>query len=178
MILTFFKSLRQLFCRTYCNLYLSDCFLMVGFSLNFLSLSVSSASLANATGTFPLRCLHFRCPEALGHLPATQTPRAARRPREPAGKGQSFDLGRGHCLWQLPTSGGHSCGAPKAEAVTSPFYQARWVATRSPMAAVTLCSDFEAPKKQSLTLFSLFPHLFPMKWWARCHDLRFLNVEL
>ena len=29
----------------------------------------------------------------------------------------------------------------------------------------TICSDFEAPKKQSLTLFPLFPHLFPMKWW-------------
>ena len=33
------------------------------------------------------------------------------------------------------------------------------------MAAVTICSDFGAPKKQSLTLFPLFPHLFPMKWW-------------
>ena len=32
------------------------------------------------------------------------------------------------------------------------------------MAAVTLCSDFGA-QKNSLTLFPLFPHLFPMKWW-------------
>ena len=30
------------------------------------------------------------------------------------------------------------------------------------MAAVTICSDFGAPQK-SLTLFPLFPHLFPMK---------------
>ena len=33
------------------------------------------------------------------------------------------------------------------------------------MAAITICSDFRAPKKESLTLFPLFPHLFPMKWW-------------
>ena len=32
------------------------------------------------------------------------------------------------------------------------------------MAAVTICSDFGA-QKNSLTLFPLFPHLFPMKWW-------------
>ena len=32
------------------------------------------------------------------------------------------------------------------------------------MAAVTICSDFGAPQN-SLTLFPLFPHLFPMKWW-------------
>ena len=31
------------------------------------------------------------------------------------------------------------------------------------MASVTIYSDFGAPKKQSLTLFPLFPHLFPMK---------------
>ena len=30
------------------------------------------------------------------------------------------------------------------------------------MAALTICSDFEAPKN-SLTLFPLFLHLFPMK---------------
>ena len=35
------------------------------------------------------------------------------------------------------------------------------------MAEVTICSDFGAPKKSSLTLFLLFPHLFPMKWWNR-----------
>ena len=32
------------------------------------------------------------------------------------------------------------------------------------MAAVTICSDFEAQK--SLSLFSLFPHLFTMKLWV------------
>ena len=32
------------------------------------------------------------------------------------------------------------------------------------MAAVTICSDFGA-QKNSLTMFPLFPHLFPMKWW-------------
>ena len=31
------------------------------------------------------------------------------------------------------------------------------------MAAVTICSEFGAPQKLSLTLFPLFPHLFPMK---------------
>ena len=30
------------------------------------------------------------------------------------------------------------------------------------MATVTICSDFGAPPKLTLTLF---PHLFPMKWW-------------
>ena len=33
------------------------------------------------------------------------------------------------------------------------------------MAAVTICSHFGAPPQQSLSLFSLFPHLFAMKWW-------------
>ena len=33
------------------------------------------------------------------------------------------------------------------------------------MAAVTICSDFWAPQKWSLTLRPLFPHLFAMKWW-------------
>ena len=33
------------------------------------------------------------------------------------------------------------------------------------MAAVTICSDFGAQKNKVLTLFPLFPHLFPMKWW-------------
>ena len=32
------------------------------------------------------------------------------------------------------------------------------------MAAVTICSDFGAPRI-SLLLFPLFPHLFAMKWW-------------
>ena len=30
------------------------------------------------------------------------------------------------------------------------------------MAAITICSDFGAPQNKSLTLFPLFPHLFPM----------------
>ena len=34
------------------------------------------------------------------------------------------------------------------------------------MAAVTICSDFRAPKN-SLTLFPLFPHLFPVRLWDR-----------
>ena len=34
------------------------------------------------------------------------------------------------------------------------------------------------PRKISLTLFPLFPHLFPWSDGTRCHDLRFLNVEL
>ena len=33
------------------------------------------------------------------------------------------------------------------------------------MAAVTICSDFGAPPKWSLSLFPLFAHLFAMKWW-------------
>ena len=32
------------------------------------------------------------------------------------------------------------------------------------MAAVTICSDFGAPKNK-VWHFLLFPHLFPMKWW-------------
>ena len=31
------------------------------------------------------------------------------------------------------------------------------------VAAITICSDFRAPKNK-VSLFSLFPHLFPMKW--------------
>ena len=33
-------------------------------------------------------------------------------------------------------------------------------------------------KRKSLSLFPLFLHLFAMKCWTRCHDLRFLNVKL
>ena len=33
------------------------------------------------------------------------------------------------------------------------------------------------PKKVNLSLFPLFPHLFAMKWWTRCRDFNFLNVE-
>ena len=32
------------------------------------------------------------------------------------------------------------------------------------MAAVTICSDFGA-KKNSLSLFPLFPYIFAVKWW-------------
>ena len=32
------------------------------------------------------------------------------------------------------------------------------------MAAVTICSDFEA-QENSLSLFPFFPYLFAMKWW-------------
>ena len=48
------------------------------------------------------------------------------------------------------------------------------------MAAVTICSDFGA-QKDSLTLFPLFPHLFPMKWWDQMPLLllsRFSRVRL
>ena len=45
------------------------------------------------------------------------------------------------------------------------------------MAAVTICSDFEA-QENSLSLFPLFPHLFPWRDGTGCHDLHFLNVEL
>ena len=34
------------------------------------------------------------------------------------------------------------------------------------MAAITICSDFGAPKN-SLTLFLMFPHQFAMKWWHK-----------
>ena len=33
------------------------------------------------------------------------------------------------------------------------------------MAAVTICSDFGAPKNKVWHCFHCFPHLFPMKWW-------------
>ena len=32
------------------------------------------------------------------------------------------------------------------------------------MAAVTICSDFGAPERNSVNV-SIFPHLFAMKWW-------------
>ena len=34
-----------------------------------------------------------------------------------------------------------------------------------------------SPRKLSLSLFPLVPHLFATKWWDGCHDLSFLNVE-
>ena len=44
------------------------------------------------------------------------------------------------------------------------------------MAAVTICSDFGSPQN-SLLLFPLFPHLFAMKSWDRCHDLHFCMLS-
>ena len=45
------------------------------------------------------------------------------------------------------------------------------------MAAVTICSDFEAQKNKSLSLFPTFTHLFATKLWSQSHDLSFLNAE-
>ena len=45
------------------------------------------------------------------------------------------------------------------------------------MAAVTICSDFEA-QENKMSLFPHFPHLFAMNDGTGCHDLSFLNVEL
>ena len=46
------------------------------------------------------------------------------------------------------------------------------------MAAVTICSDFGAPKNKILHCFHCFPIYLPWRNGTRCHDLRFLNVEL
>ena len=43
------------------------------------------------------------------------------------------------------------------------------------MAAVTICSDFGAPQNK---VGHCFPVYFPWSDGTRCHDLRFLNVEL
>ena len=43
------------------------------------------------------------------------------------------------------------------------------------MAAVTICSDFGAQKNK---VWHCFPIYFPWSDGIRCHDLRFLNVEL
>ena len=45
------------------------------------------------------------------------------------------------------------------------------------MAAVTICSDFGAPKNKVCHCFHCFPIYFPLSDGTRCHDLRFLNVE-
>ena len=45
------------------------------------------------------------------------------------------------------------------------------------MAAVTICSDFRAPKYKVCHCFHCFPIYFPWSDGTRCHDLRFLNVE-
>ena len=46
------------------------------------------------------------------------------------------------------------------------------------MAAVTICSDFGAQKYKVWHCFHCFPIYFPWSDGTRCHDLRFLNVEL
>ena len=46
------------------------------------------------------------------------------------------------------------------------------------MAAVTICSDFGAQKNKVWHCFHSFPIYFPWSDGTRCHDLRFLNVEL
>ena len=46
------------------------------------------------------------------------------------------------------------------------------------MAAITICSDFGAPKNKVSHCFYCFPIYFPWSDGTRCHDLRFLNVEL
>ena len=46
------------------------------------------------------------------------------------------------------------------------------------MAAITICSDFEAQKNKVWHCFHCFPIYFPWSDGTRCHDLRFLNVEL
>ena len=43
------------------------------------------------------------------------------------------------------------------------------------MAAITICSDFGAPKNK---VWHCFPIYFPWSDGARCHDLRFLNSTL
>ena len=45
------------------------------------------------------------------------------------------------------------------------------------MAAVTICSDFGAPKNKVWHCFHCFPIYFPWSDGTRCHDFRFLNVE-
>ena len=46
------------------------------------------------------------------------------------------------------------------------------------MAAITICSDFGAPKNKVWHCFHCFPIYLPWSDGTRCHDLRFLNVEL
>ena len=45
------------------------------------------------------------------------------------------------------------------------------------MAAVTICSDFGAPKNKVWHYFHCFPIYLPWSDGTRCHDLSFLNVE-
>ena len=46
------------------------------------------------------------------------------------------------------------------------------------MAAVTICSDFGAQQDKVWYCFHCFPIYFPWSDGTRCHDIRFLNVEL
>ena len=46
------------------------------------------------------------------------------------------------------------------------------------MAAVTICSDFGAPKNKVWHCFHCFPIYFPWSDGTGCHDLHFLNVQL
>ena len=46
------------------------------------------------------------------------------------------------------------------------------------MAAITICSDFGAPKNKVWHCFHCFSIYFLWSDETRCHDLRFLNVEL
>ena len=46
------------------------------------------------------------------------------------------------------------------------------------MAAITICSDFGAQKNKISHCFHCFPIYLPWSDGTRCHDLRFLNVEL
>ena len=45
------------------------------------------------------------------------------------------------------------------------------------MAAVSICSDFGAPKNKVWHCFHCFPIYFPWSDGTGCHDLSFLNVE-
>ena len=46
------------------------------------------------------------------------------------------------------------------------------------MAAITICSGFGAPQNKVWHCFHCFPIYFPWSDGTRCHDLRFLKVEL
>ena len=46
------------------------------------------------------------------------------------------------------------------------------------IAAITICSDFEAQKNKVSCCFHCFPIYLPWSDGTRCHDLSFLDVEL
>jgi len=54
--------------------------------------------------------------------------------------------------------------------------RSQWVSFNF-MAAVTICSDFGAPKIKVCHYFHGFPIYLPLNGGTRCHDLSFLNVE-